>query len=107
MEDIAYKYKVSACAVIMSSARPMGTLETTLASHAAIHSAEGHFFREAILHAAEVSSIPCKQIKEKELQALILDKRLTAMRKILGPPWTLDEKYATLAAWSALVKFDT
>ena len=109
VEDALQRYKVIACAILMSSARPMGTLEATLASHAAIHSAEGDFFRDAILHAAEACAIPCKKIKEKDLLAaahaafgIDPEPALAEMRKALGPPWTQDEKYAALAAWLAL-----
>lgn len=104
------KHQPVACGMGISSAKPMGTLGATLASHAAIHSAEGEFFREAIAYAAESCKLPCIKIKEKELVELAaasfkisdLAARLTDLKKILGPPWTEDEKYAALVAWMAL-----
>jgi hypothetical protein len=110
IEDALDRHRVAACGILMSSARPAGTLEATLASHAAIHSAEGEFFRDAILHAAGACSISCRKIKEKELLNVartelgIRDPEafLTEMRKTLGAPWTQDEKYAALAGWVAL-----
>jgi len=104
------KHQPVVCGMGISSARPMGTLEATLASHAAIHSAEGEFFREAIAYAVESCKLPCTRIKEKELldhaaaafKMSDLAARLTDLKKILGPPWTEDEKYAALAAWIAL-----
>lgn len=97
------KHKPAACGLGISSARPMGTLEATLASHAAIHSAEGEFFRDAIAHAAEGCGLRCTRVREKELANIAkANARLAALRKILGPPWTQDEKFAALAAWIAL-----
>src|ERR1035438_9985170 len=45
--------RIQGCAVLTGSGRPAPTLEATLASHAAIHTAEGEFFREIVIHAAE------------------------------------------------------
>src|SRR5262249_46870857 len=49
IESAVLKYKPIACGIGISSGRPVGTLETTLASHAAIHTAEGEFFRDAVV----------------------------------------------------------
>ncbi len=103
-------FKVEACSIVMSSGRPALSLEATLASHAAIHTAEGDFFRDAIARAAESSKLRCTRVKEKELLSTAaaafsmgdLEARLQALAKSLGPPWRQDEKYAALAAWLAL-----
>jgi hypothetical protein len=108
---ITREFPVESCGMLISSARPARTLEATLASHAAIHSAEGEFFRDAILQAL---SIPCTKIKEKEVLAQAaavfriedLAKLLGEMRNYLGPPWTQDEKFAALAAWLAVRRQD-
>lgn len=103
-------FKVGACSILMSSGRPASSLEAILASHAAIHTAEGDFFREAVARAAKSFRLRCEKIKEKELLASAkaafgmadLEERVNAMGKSTGPPWRQDEKYAALAGWLAL-----
>jgi hypothetical protein len=111
VESAVAKHKPVACGIGIASGRPLGSLESTLASHAAIHTAEGEFFREAILRAIESCELPCHRFKEKELLSTAArvfsipdpDRELTAMRKVFGPPWTQDEKFAALAAWLAMI----
>jgi len=53
-------------------------------------------------------------IREKELfgtaskalgiQETILKRRVAALGKALGPPWSQDEKFAALAAWLTLAR---
>jgi hypothetical protein len=53
------------------------------------------------------------EVRERELLARCasdlglpadkLTRRLAEMGRALGPPWRQDEKFATLAAWLALV----
>jgi hypothetical protein len=100
---------VECCAMLLSSGRPGGSLESILASHAAIHTAEGDFFRDAIVSAAAACKLPCRKIREKELHALAeatfqMDVGLQTdeMRKMLGAPWTQDQKLAAIAGWIAL-----
>jgi hypothetical protein len=104
--------RVQGCAVLMGSGRVSATLEATLASHAAIHTAEGVFFREIIIHAVESCGLGVREIKEKELFELAardfqtrveeLARGLNELGKVMGPPWTEDHKYAALAGWLAL-----
>jgi hypothetical protein len=94
-------HEVAACAVLLGSAKPLPGLESILASHALIHTAEGVMFRDALAWAAESLGLPVKGICEKELAPASL-KRLDSLGKQLGPPWTQDQKYATLAALIAL-----
>ncbi len=110
VESAIARHKPVACGIGIASGRPTGTLEATLASHAAIHTAEGEFFRDAIVRAVKSCELPCRKFKEKELLSRAAevfripdaDRELTAMRKVFGPPWTQDEKFAALAAWLAL-----
>lgn len=105
-------FKVTGCGILTGSGRPMTTLEATLASHAAIHTAEGEFFRNAIRHAADHWQLPCRGVREKELfkvaavdfgvSAEEVTRLLAKIGKELGPPWSQDEKYAALAGWLAL-----
>ena len=103
------EHAVAACGILTGSGRPGGTLETILRSHAAIHSAEGEFFRAAIVRAASACGLPCRKIREKELletahNTFLVDVTacVDGMRKMLGTPWRQDEKFAAIAGWLAL-----
>jgi hypothetical protein len=105
-------YALAGCALLLASGRALPSLDKILASHALIHTADGELFREAILGASKSCGLPVFTVKERELQdaaskALRLKKdaiprRLTALGKSLGAPWSQDEKFAALAAWLAL-----
>jgi hypothetical protein len=105
-------HRVVACGMLVSSGRALGTLESTLASHAAIHAAEGQHFRNAIRSAGEDLGLALHEVKEKELFVRAAEKlglpadriaqTLAAIGKRVGPPWTQDEKFAALSAWLAL-----
>jgi hypothetical protein len=94
-------FKVSGCAVLLSSGRAAVSLEATLGSHAAIHTAEGMFFREAIASAVEGCKLRCVRIKEKDLLVMAAEavETMEGLGKSIGPPWRQDEKYAALGAW--------
>jgi hypothetical protein len=101
-------YKIAGMAILLSSGRPLPVFEKILASHALIHAAEGEFFRQAFRDAAEALKIPVTGIRERELEAdlksifgeaaLGLQKKVAGLGRVLGPPWTADQKLATLAA---------
>ena len=112
-DDIAQQgYKVTRAALLLASGRPLPELGKILASHSLIHTADGEFFREALLHACEQCELQLSRIKDKELLAdaarqfrckpARLLSELTALGKPLGAPWSQDEKFATLAAWLAM-----
>jgi hypothetical protein len=100
------------CGIILGSGRTLPALEAILKSHALIHTAEGEFFRQSLVKACEHCGIPVLGVKEKELFARgaaqlrtpagELQRRVQEMGKSVGPPWTEDQKYATLVAWMAL-----
>jgi hypothetical protein len=104
--------RVVGCVVLTGSGRLAPTLEATLNSHAAIHTAEGEFFRDVVIHAAESCGLFVRRIKEKELFDLAaqgfrvsvddLLRKLNDLSKITGPPWQQDHKFAALAAWLVL-----
>ena len=101
------------CGLILASGRPLPNLEKILVSHALIHTADGELFREAIVHASLRSGLTMRTVKERELldragqafriKAAALRQRVTELGRPLGSPWSQDEKFATLAAWLALV----
>lgn len=99
-------------ALLLASGRVLPELDKILASHALIHTADGELFRESLRAACSRCDIPVEGIREKELlataskvlgvQAAALARRVTALGKSLGPPWSQDEKFAALAAWLTL-----
>ncbi len=106
--------KLTRCGLLLASGRPLPELEKILASHALIHTADGELFREAILHASARCGLQDFTIREKELldragqvfraKPNVLMRRVTELGRSLGPPWSQDEKFATLAAWLALAR---
>src|SRR5207248_1321939 len=59
--------RIIAGRVLSASGRPLGDLESVLASHATIHAAEGELYRKALVQACANCAIPCAQIREKEI----------------------------------------
>jgi hypothetical protein len=104
--------EVSGCGIILGSGRALPGLESILKSHALIHTAEGEFFRNALVEACEHCGLAVLGVKEKELfergsahfrlPVGQLERRIQEMGKPLGPPWTQDQKYAAVVAWMAL-----
>jgi hypothetical protein len=106
-------YGVIVAVILLSSARPLPELRTILASHPLIHTAEGEFFRQAFSEACAGLKIPVAGIRERELDekakdvlgrhAALVKKKIANAGKILGAPWTTDQKAAALAAGLVLV----
>ena len=105
-------YTLTRAALLLASGRPLPELPKILASHAIIHTADGEFFRDSLLHACNRANLPVTKIKDRELLAVAsatlcrkpvaLTRLVAKLGKPLGSPWTQDEKFATLAAWLAL-----
>ncbi|HKI10729.1 MAG TPA: hypothetical protein VKA02_01350 [Candidatus Acidoferrum sp.] len=106
-------YQLTRGALLLASGRPLPELEKILSSHALIHTADGELFRECLLHASSRCGLAVVSIRERELleqaaKALrvkrpSLLRRVTELGRLFGAPWTQDEKFATLAAWLALL----
>jgi len=111
--DVAEQgYQLKGAALLLAAGRPLPELKKILTSHSLIHTADGEFFREALLHASATCKLDITVLKERQL----LDSACAALRrkpaaltlfvadmgKPLGSPWSQDEKFATLAAWLAL-----
>ena len=104
-------YSLERCGLLLASGRPLPALPKILAAHSLIHTADGELFREALLHAAARCSLKPMAVKERELfdfasRALratpaSLTRRVAELGRGLGPPWSRDEKLATLVAWLA------
>jgi hypothetical protein len=104
IEELRPRHVVIA-GMTLSSGRTPGSLEATLASHAAIHTAEGDFFRKVVRGACEDCGLKCEGVKEKELLAICAShEALHRLGKLLGPPWSQDQKLGALAAWRALAE---
>lgn len=90
-----------------SSARTMPELSAVLHSHRLIHAAEGVFYREAMREAAGKLGIKARALTKRAAGDFLVSDRglrevLDCIGKAAGPPWTMDEKCASLAAFSLL-----
>lgn len=97
----SHGHEATGCGILLGSGKPLPALENVLASHALIHTAEGELFRNVLVWAAQENAVPVTGVREKDLDAGALN-RIGSLGKLLGPPWTQDQKYATLAAFMAL-----
>lgn len=98
--------------VVVGNAALSSSLGAILKSHMMIHSAEGVFYRRAILQAAEAQKLRSVAVPSRELPALAsvvlkvpaegLAQWLTAFGRTVGRPWGRDEKDAFLAACVAI-----
>jgi hypothetical protein len=113
LQDLRGKgYDVVGTVILAASGRPLPPLESVLASHALIHTADGEHFREALAAASDGHRLRVTRIREKELLARAeaalrrpaneLQSSVTAWGKALGPPWTQDQKLSALGAWTVL-----
>jgi hypothetical protein len=94
-------HEVAACGLLLGSGKALPGLERILASHALVHTAEGEMFRDVLAWAAQECGLPVTTVREKGIEAASL-KRIGSLGKLIGPPWTQDQKCATLAALAAL-----
>jgi len=98
---------LAGCCILAASGRPLPDLKSILASHALIHAAEGEFYRDAVADACARAGVAVSRIRERDIEAQAAHligwrERLAAFGKQMGPPWTQDEKLASLGAWLVL-----
>jgi hypothetical protein len=101
-------YRIVGAAVLLASGRTLPVLEKILAAHPLTHTAEGEFFRQAVIRACEELQIPVTAIRVRDLDeqakgtfgknASQLPSSIASMGSKIGPPWTKDHKTAALAA---------
>jgi hypothetical protein len=91
-------YAVKVCAVVAKKGVLL-PLEEVVAAHPRIHTAEGCFYRDVLVQAAESAGMQAQVVVPKELDAK--DERLVKVGKVVGRPWTVDWKLAMLGAWKA------
>ncbi len=111
-EAMARGATLVSCSILSASGRNLPSLKEILASHALIHAAEGEFYRDAVAEACQRVEIPVTRIRERDALRQACDQlgtseaglkeHLGTLGRRLGPPWTEDQKLATLAAWLAL-----
>jgi hypothetical protein len=89
--------RVRRASVLMGSGKPLPELARILAAHPLIHTAEGVFFREVLNTACGRCGLKAAAVKEREVPPELL-ARTSGMGKVLGRPWTQDEKLAAAAA---------
>jgi len=104
-------YSLTGFGLLLASGRPLPAFAKILAAHSLIHTADGELFREALLHAAARSGLKPVAIRERELadsasralrrKPADLAQRISDLGRPLGPPWSQDEKFASLVAWLA------
>jgi hypothetical protein len=104
--------KITGCAILTASGRPIPDLPEILASHAMIHTAEGEFFRNAFADACDQLGIRTSKFRERELLGIAaaelrlaparIKTRLAHIGRSVGPPWAQDQKSAALAAFLLL-----
>lgn len=107
-------YEPAAAGILQAAGRLPKALQDVLASHAFIHTADGVHFRDALAAAGEaaglvVARIPERELLERAVSSLRrspdeLQAQAAALGKPLGPPWTADQKLATLLAWMLLTE---
>jgi hypothetical protein len=96
-------HPVAGCGIVLGSGKALPALEKILASHALIHTAEGEMFRDVLVWAAKEYGLPVLGVRERSLDASSLH-RIGSLGKRIGPPWTQDQKYATVAALMTLTE---
>ncbi len=109
----AQGYRLIRTGSVLASGRPLPRLAQILASHALIHTADGELFRGALQHAGTRCGLRNVAAKERELLSGAsrtlrlkpdeLTRRIADLGREIGPPWSQDEKSASLIAWMALV----
>ena len=104
----AQKYHVAGCAILMAAGRTLPALEKILAAHPLLHTAEGVFFREAFAKACQSNAVAVTKVRERDLENALKETcgraaarmkiKVQLLGRVVGSPWTTDQKYATLAA---------
>jgi hypothetical protein len=108
----AQHYTLVGACILLGAGRTTASLAQILASHPAIHTAEGEFFRNALRSAGAACGLEVSGIKERDLfhhatatlrlPLSAIQRQLAEAGKSIGPPWTQDEKLSALAAWLIL-----
>jgi hypothetical protein len=106
VREIAY------AAVAMGRIAVPNDVTKILAAHTLLHSAEGELYRDVLSEAAAAAGLRVVRFLNKEVRSeaaaaagwplQTFEAKLGEIGKMVGSPWTKDEKDATAAAWLAL-----
>ena len=109
-------YRLKSVGILESAARKPGSLASILASHAAIHAADGNHFRNALAAAAEQDGLAVHRIQSRALEGEAaaglrqpiqkLRDAVAALSHQVGSPWGADQKQAALLAWLILAHYE-
>jgi hypothetical protein len=113
IEDLAGAGVALGVAVVpIGRAKHPDKVEDIIKSHSHMHAAEGDFYRGVVAAACANLGLEVRRVVERDLPGQVgqllridggaLQQRLKSIGALLGPPWTEDQKLATLAAWSCL-----
>jgi hypothetical protein len=113
LEDLGKAGVTLGLAVVpIARIRPPDKLEEILKSHSWMHAAEGDFYRGVVAAACTELGLEVRRAVERDLAGEVMrrhqlpagspDAHLKSLGTALGPPWSEDQKLATLAAWSQL-----
>jgi hypothetical protein len=105
-------YRLKSVGILESAARKPSSLASILASHAAIHAADGDHFRNALAAAAEKDGLTVYRIRTRALEGEAaaglrrpiqkLRDAVASLGRQVGSPWGADQKQAALLAWLIL-----
>jgi hypothetical protein len=97
-------HDAAAAGVVLGNFPPAKTVEKALSSHAGMHAAEGHLYREALIAACNACGLTVTGVRDKELasRGAPYQKAIAELGKLAGPPWTADQKSASIVALLAL-----
>jgi len=106
--------ELRAAGILDAAGRGGMPLETILASHALIHTADGNFFREALASGCAAQRLPVTRIRQRDLAAEAaaqlrrspgeLRTMVAQLGREVGAPWGADQKGAALIAWLLLAR---
>ena len=106
--------ELRAAGILEAAGRGGLPLETILASHALIHTADGNFFREALASGCAAQRLPVTRIRQRDLAAAAaaelrhspgeLRTMVAQLGREMGAPWGADQKGAALIAWLLLAR---
>jgi hypothetical protein len=109
-------YRLKSVGILESAARKPSSLASILASHAAIHAADGDHFRNALAAAAEQDGLAVFRIQTRALEGEAaaglrqpikkLRDTVAALGRQVGSPWGADQKQAALLAWLVLAQYE-
>jgi hypothetical protein len=107
-----WHHDIAACAVLVPELMPDWSVDEILSVHIRMHQAEGALFPDALARAADACDLPFVAIPEKHLGEYAenafhmpvkgMTAKIAALGKLVGSPWGVDQKNATLAALAAL-----